>query len=326
MQFEDVRLTKQQDKGIIETPNIEILTTMSFNQGTKWTDNTLPKQVIEYGKVPPLGISSLHKNGINGNGVNVAIIDQPLALDHPEYKKQIAAYKVFAPKDYPIKVSSMHGPAVTSLLVGKEIGVATQAKVYYAAVPMWLGDAQYEVEALKWIMQINAALPEKDKIKFVSVSAATGDKELRPKNYELWNKTVQEAEKSGLCVLDCTEGHRFVSAGYIEYETDKFHYGYLDKEMYKAQQGKVHVPNSLRTVAESYDNKNFSYTYNGIGGLSWGIPYAAGVLCLGQQVNPKLSAMQLKKFLIESAAKNNCIVNPEDFIEMAKTAENEKEL
>lgn len=325
MKFDDVRLTEHQDKGIVETPSIDILTTMSFNQDTKWTDDTLPKQIIEYGKVPPLGIKDLHKIGVNGAGVNVAIIDQPLALEHPEYREQIAVYKIFAPDGEPMG-SSMHGPAVASLLAGKEIGVANQAKVYYAAVPMWLGDAQYEVQALKWIMEINSKLPEKDKIKFVSISADPGYKDLRPKNYDLWPKAVEEAEKSGLCVLDCSREHGFVSSGYIDYQTKKFHYGSPDYECDQAKQGKVHVPNSLRTVAESYDNEKFSYAYNGVGGLSWGIPFAAGVLCLGQQVNPKLSAMQLKKLLIESAANNNCIVNPEAFIEMVKTTENEKEL
>ena len=325
MKFEDVRFTSMQDKGVVETPDIETLVTMSFNESTRWTDETMPKQIIEHGKNPPLDIKKLHKSGINGSGVNVAIIDQPLSLNHPEYKNQIAAYKVFAPEGYPMKISSIHGPAVTSLLVGKNIGVANQAKLYYAAVPMWLGDAQYEVEALKWIMKINKTLSEKDKIKFVSVSAATGDKNLRPKNYELWNGTVKQAEKTGLCVLDCTEGHRFVSAGWVDYNSNSFHYGYPDKPMYRAQIGQVHVPNSLRTVAESYDNKKFSYTFNGVGGLSWGIPFATGVLCLGQQVNPNLNAMQLKKLLINSAAKNNCIVNPEGFIELVKTAETEKE-
>jgi len=325
MKFEDVRLTKYQDKGTVKTPKIDILSTMSFNQDTKWTDDTLPKQIIEYGKKPPLGIEDLHKKGITGKGVNVAIIDQPLALDHPEYKAQIVEYKNFAPKEEMYE-SSMHGPAVASLLVGKDIGVAKQAKLYFAAVPMWLGDAKYEVEALKWIMQLNSDLSEKEKIKFVSVSAAVGDKNLRPKNYELWNETVKEAEKTGLCVLDCTEGHRFVTAGYLEYGSNKFHYGYPNKEMYMGQEGQVHVPNSLRTVAESYDNKKFSYTYNGVGGLSWGIPYATGVLCLGQQTNPNLSSMQLKKLLISSASKHNCIINPKDFIETVKNATNEKEL
>ena len=50
--------------------------------------------------------------------VNVAIIDQPLALDHPEYKGKIASYKIFTPENYEMNVSSMHGPAVTSFLVG----------------------------------------------------------------------------------------------------------------------------------------------------------------------------------------------------------------
>ena len=312
MYFEDVRClpsTKNTSK-TIDTPNINILVTMKFNESTNWTNATLPKQLIEYGKTPPFGIRQLHDIGINGKGVNVAIIDQPLALHHPEYCKQIAAYKSFLPLDKEC-LSSYHGPAVTSLLVGNTIGVAPQAKVYYAAVPSWLRDAKYEVNALKWIMEINKTLGE-NKIKFVSVSASPGDPTVRDKHFELWNKTVKEANEQGICVVECTGLNRFVSPGYLKFQTDEFKLGFPDRMPITIVNNRIYVPTSLRTVAESYDDKKFSYAYCGKGGLSWGIPYAVGLLCLGQQVNNSLTANELKDLLLYTA--NNQIVNPKQFI------------
>ena len=316
--FEDVRNTFNKQKEVLETPPLDILSTLIFNESTKWTDDTLPKMLIEYGKHCPFGIEDLHKKGITGKGVTVAIIDQPLALNHPEYDGKILHYKDFC-KDGGI--SSMHGPAVTSLLVGNTIGVAPGAKVVYAACPTWTANSKYPVKAFDWIMEVNKTLPESEKIKFISVSAAFGEKKLFKKHSKLWLINVKEVQESGVCVVECTEGNRFVGAGYVDFETKEFVYGFPDRRMRCKQVGEVHVPNSLRTVAESYDNNNFSYTYCGHGGLSWGIPFAVGTLCLGQQVAPKKTAFELKQALIDTAAENECIINPKKFIAKVKEKE-----
>jgi subtilisin family serine protease len=73
----------------------------------------------------------LHTAGITGRGVAVAIIDQPMFQDHPEFAGRIVAYRDFGTESE----SSMHGPAVTSLLAGTNTGTAPEAKVYYASVP-----------------------------------------------------------------------------------------------------------------------------------------------------------------------------------------------
>ena len=102
-------------------------------------------------------------------------------------------------------------------------------------------------------------------------------------------------------------------------ETKEFKYGFPCMPMRMKQVGNVHVPNSMRTVAESYDNKKFSYTYCGVGGLSWGIPYAVGLLAIGQQINKDMPAIDLKNVFIETASENECIVTPDKFVERVKT-------
>jgi len=62
------------------------------------------------------------------------VSDQPMYLDHPEFTGKIVSY-------YDTECnseSSMHRPAVTSLLAGEKIGTAPGANVNYAAVPITL--------------------------------------------------------------------------------------------------------------------------------------------------------------------------------------------
>lgn len=96
-----------------------------------------PKAVLKNAMNPGLGVSKLHAQGITGKGVNVGIIDQPLCQDHPEFAGKIAAYFDAGCGG---SESSMHGPAVASLLVGSNCGTAPDAKVYYAAAPSWKRD------------------------------------------------------------------------------------------------------------------------------------------------------------------------------------------
>jgi hypothetical protein len=81
------------------------------------------------------------------------------------------------------------------------------------------------------------------------------------------------------------------------------------------------VPTSYRTVAEEYTEGSPSYQYTGQGGLSWGIPYAAGVLALGWQVNPTLDNDEIVQILFETCSKaddGSNIINPIAFIEAIK--------
>lgn len=61
----------------------------SFDSKTKWPegipDSFNPEGIMELGKSPGLGIDELHKKGITGKGVGIAIIDQALLVDHTEY-------------------------------------------------------------------------------------------------------------------------------------------------------------------------------------------------------------------------------------------------
>jgi hypothetical protein len=85
----------------------------------------------EQAKNPGLGVRRLHEKGITGRGVRVAILDQPLLVDHQEYVERVRLYEEI---DLQGRTEpAMHGAAVASIAVGKTVGVAPEAELYYIA-------------------------------------------------------------------------------------------------------------------------------------------------------------------------------------------------
>jgi subtilisin family serine protease len=304
-----------------------LVNTLTFNQKTVWPEQAKmppgsdPNKILTDALNPGLGIRKLHQQGITGRGVNVAIIDQPTYLVHPEFAGKIVAYHDTCCET---DESSMHGPLVASLLVGTNCGTAPDARVYYAAAPSWKMDAAYYAKGLDWIIAQNETLPEEDKIRVVSVSAAPNQSSWA--NRQMWDRACDRAETYGITVLDCTNSRR----------------GFIGRCWYNARIPEsvaqcnpwappntefrpdptdisILVPSSPRTAAEDGDVPG--YQYAGRGGLSRAIPYCAGVLAMGWQVNPDLSPEQMRALLFESAyTKQNGakIINPKKFIHLVK--------
>lgn len=204
---------------------------IAFGEGTVWPKDLskCPKgyerqdDIIEFGKNPGLGIRSLHKKGIDGSGMRMAIIDQPLS-DHVEYHDNLVHYEEIGYGQEWIEElggkkaddGSMHGSAVASIAVGKNCGIAPKAKLYYFAAELFHTDengqialdknkkpvytAEYYAKALDRVLQINKSLPDKEKIQVVSISWGAQEKE-GTLHSDLWKKTLEKAKKEGLFVL-----------------------------------------------------------------------------------------------------------------------------
>jgi hypothetical protein len=302
--------------------------TLTFNQDTVWPElsvgNTSLKDylndLVEKSKNPGLGVRQLHQRGITGKGVTVAIIDQPLYLDHPEFKGKIIEYHDVG-CDGPH--TSMHGPAVASLLVGTNCGTAPDAKLYYVAAPSWTKDTAYQAKALDWLIDKNKQLSAGQKIRVVSVSGApSGPGSPFEKNTEQWDQACQRAEAEGMMVLDCTHHHGFIWPAYFRLlpaegpaGCEIGHPGTKWKS--DIPDDRLFVPTCSRTTAEQKSEENIAYIYWGKGGLSWAIPYCAGVLAMGWQVRPDATPEQMKELLLKTAYQTKDgakIINPPQFI------------
>lgn len=303
-----------------------LIKTLYFDESTSWNaaDQTIANEILDLGKNPGFGIYSLHEKGITGDGVVVGIIDQNLIIDHPEFAEKIIEYKDFGTGQE--GKGSMHGPAVVSLLVGNQIGTAPGALVYYAAVPSWLLDADYYAEALDWLVEENEKLPTGNKIRVISISAAPSGNWSDYQNSETYNAAYQRAIAAGILVLDCTSEHGLTLAC----TQDLFDPDNISKCIPnwnpppKTTFDRIVIPASRTTATEAGVNNDkliYSYSFSGMGGLSWTAPYLAGVLAMGWQINPELTNSEIIEMLFDSAYEDsggNQFVKPLGFISLVK--------
>jgi serine protease AprX len=220
---------------------------------------------------------------------------------------------------------SMHGPAVLSLLVGDRAGAALGAKVYFAAAPSWSGDAKYFAEALDWMVQESGKLPRGKGIRVVSVSAAPSSRGSPfSKNGSDWEKAVERAASKGILVLDCSMERGLIAPCFYDTaDPDNPRAcipGWPDRA-WGFSSSMILAPTSYRSYAEAYSANSTARQYMGKGGLSWGIPWAAGVLAMGWQLDPSLAGEAMVKLLKDSAyvtPDGARIIDPRAFVEAVR--------
>ena len=163
----------------------------------------------------------------------------------------------------------------------------------------------------------------------VSVSAApSGEWSPFTENLEMYDQAVEAAQAAGIVVLDCRTGEEtgFIASAFFDptaREDPTACTGGWPSNPMTVSPSEIGVPCSYRTVAEEYWEGETSYQYDGSGGLSWGIPYAAGVLALGWQVAPELDGetmLQLLKDSCATAHDGSHIIDPAAFIEAVREA------
>jgi len=298
--------------------HLKLLETMPFDSRTVWPEpNKLPEgfdpaRVLEEGKNPGLGIRSLHKQGIDGNGVGIAIIDQPLVKNHKEYVNSIVHFEEIDVYGEPPR---MHGPAVASIAVGKDCGVAPAAKLYYYAIPMWKWEnCQPYCDVINKILQSNKKLKPSERIRVVSISTGMFS---HWKDVTRWKETLRKAEQQGLLVVTCNMAA--INYGTLtripgkdpedpnSYSSGRYGYG--------ASLLSLLVPAGNRTTA-SHEGPEV-YTYWTEGGMSWATPYLAGLAALAYQVDPEIEPKKIIELLLQTAVQTDAgpIVNPTVFIE-----------
>lgn len=296
----------------------ELLEAMPFDSRTTWpgTDK-LPAgfdgaRLLEQGKNPGLGVRGLHKKGIDGRGVAIAIIDQPLLRNHREYADRLVGYEAIEVQGVGVQ---MHGSPVCSIAVGNSCGVAPAARLYYYAVPMWKPDNRYYCDAIDKIITLNEGSNVSERIRVVSISTGMFAQHA---GFDRWKQTLKKAEQHGLLVLTCAQ--------------DLFSYGMLtrvvgkdpdDPNSYRSTRYGV-LPNALlvpvsnRTTAGHWGPD--VYTYWTEAGMSWATPYLAGLAALAYQVEPQLEAKKIVELWSSSAVKTDVgpVVNPTGFIEAVR--------
>lgn len=278
----------------------------------QWTDHVIwpetskmpkdfdPQQLLEISKKTE-SVAGLHAKGITGKGIKIAIIDQRLFKEHPEYKDRIKYYEIFG-DNWQQDGIDYHGSLVTGVAAGKNTGTAPEADIYYFAANNWPDDKSQPNtmrtinKAIRKIIDMNKTLPENGKIRFISMSCGTSRDSFADEREKLFN----EAEQNGIMVL----------GGYYKHtmHNDSFdiRYGFDGRGLGIPTDGKT--------------NPYFrgGYAYERLGGASSTFPYLAGVFAMALQDNQNFTQLphwqdQLMKIAYYTAV--DSVVNPAGIVE-----------
>jgi len=294
------------------------LQSLSFDSRTRWPVSDKlptgfqPDLLLETGKNPGLGLGQLHRRGIDGRGIRLAIIDQPLLRDHREYRDGIFHYdNTGLEKMEP----QMHASPVASIAVGRTIGVAPAASAAFFAVPMWEQDNRVYIDSLKKILAMNAGRPAAEWIRAVSISQG-----MFPEypNFKEWQTVLAEAEAAGIFVVTCDISIlRYGTLQRREGANPDDPHGYV-RGYYSVDDARLYVPAGNRTIASHHGTA--IYVYDRVGGMSWAAPYLAGLAALAFQVNPEIKPKRLRELFLETAVPTDVgpVVSPRAFIARVK--------
>lgn len=281
----------------------------TFDTRTRWpgTTNGLPTdfdpaRILELGKNPGLGLRALHARGITGRGVSIAIIDQPLLVDHAEFANRMRLYEEI--NVLPRTPARMHGPAVASIAAGRSVGVAPEVDIYFIATfvfdaerrgPSREFNFRWYAQAVRRIVEINRQLPSERKIRALSLSIGW---EKPQAGYEDMEEAVAEARKAGMLVTSSsirrTHGVAINGLGrepmadpdrFESYVPGIFWADYVDSP--RLLTNALLIPMDSRTSAAPTGTND--YVFYRQGGWSWITPYLAGVFALAAQVKPAIT-------------------------------------
>ncbi|RHN03006.1 S8/S53 family peptidase [Dielma fastidiosa] len=318
----------------------------SFDTFTVWPDKLPetfdPIQIMEQGKNPGLGIRALHEQGITGKGVSIAIIDQSLDVNHEEYADQLMLYEKINVYGDGI---SMHGPAVASLAVGKSIGVAPDAKLYFIACDFIDYDVKtdeatinfnYLASAIERVIEINEVLPKNDKIRVISISRGYGlGKDAELGSDELY-AVIEKAKSAGIFVITVTPSVNYsfdinFLGRKLNTDSDQLNSYTLPLICQTIPEAicirdetvnpMIYAPMDGRTLAG--DGGENSYTYLSTGGASWTVPWLAGMYALCVQADPDMNPDKFIRKInetgdiltLDTGEKIKTVINPQRLIE-----------
>ncbi|MCM2266306.1 MAG: hypothetical protein NDI60_00875 [Elusimicrobiales bacterium] len=283
----------------------------SFNTLTKFPARLppgfTPEKIMELGRNPGLGVRKLHKRGITGKGVGLGIIDQALLSTHAEYAARLKFYEeIHCLEDS----ASMHAQAVSSLAVGKTIGVAPGADLYVIGQTngdrdekgQFQFDLGYIARSIDRLVEVNKQLPEAAKIRVISISLAMVKKW---KGYDLAAAAIKRAAENNIFVLTVgDEDFPMDGLGRAPLADPDKKESYTGGLMFCGnKQGsgpaEVQVPMDSRTLADP--NGDNAYYFARVGGQSWTVPWMAGLYALACQVYPEVTPAIFWNAMLETA-------------------------
>jgi hypothetical protein len=210
----------------------------------------------------------------------------------------------------------MHGPPVCSIAVGQKCGVAPRASLYYYAVPPWKWlDNKPWAEQLEKVIEFNKTLTEGPKIRVVSISLGAFSQR---SNFDLWKAAVERASQNGILVVTCDPAFLRLATLRRNPNGDPNDPTIYTGGLYSALRAALCVPAGNRATASHHGPDVYTYWIEG--GMSWAVPYLAGLAALAFQVDPEIPPARIVDLWTSTATRTATgpIVNPPGFIEAVR--------
>lgn len=288
----DIRSTDLSDSDL--SKEYDKLLQSTFDSKTIWPDKLPddfdPEEIMELYKNPGLNVRSLHEKGITGKGVGIGIIDQTLLVDHIEYKNQLKYYS--ESKNVKTHSAAMHGPGVASIAVGKNVGVAPEADLYYIAADYMSVNEDFTTiaDSINELLDLNKTLPSENRIRVISIS--WGNEDNGAKGGEALGEAYKRAESEGVLVITTSLSNRmpleFFGLDKIPLSDPDDINSYISEPYYFDKlKFNICVPMNYRCTASPTGKEDYVVYRNG--GASWTVPYIAGLYALACQVKPDIT-------------------------------------
>lgn len=304
----------------------EVKESLLFNNETIWPydlpNGFKPKDILEESKHPALNISKIHKQGIKGNDISVAIIDGPLHIEHEEICDSIITYQ----KNNVYENYGSHGLLVSSVLAGKTVGVAPNSNIhYFASEPIKFVNGEKQVtfkpyvECIDHIIEMNKYLENPIRVISISIGFSKTEDEdskefyyaiekAKKNNIEVFTTTTIENYKYGISGVKCDSGKN---------RDDYSNYYEVYPKSLSSYEKRIGVPCGGITVADMYGKHNYSYTETC--GMSYSVPWLAGLYALCLEISPTISADEFLDLAYETGFEMNNnylthIINPENLL------------
>lgn len=297
---------------------------LDFNTKTIWPADLAgyqPEKIMELGKNPGLNVRKLQEAGIDGSGVAIAIIDQVLMTGHEEYKDNLVHYEEMY---VAAQSAQMHGSAVSSIAVGKTVGVAPGSSLYFIAADVmdhyFAKECNYEyyANAINHLLDINGTLPEEERIRAISISKGFG---MYEKNADKLMQAIDRAKAENVLVVTTSmENYYDYGIGGLGKQDimgdpdslDTYTIGYFEREAVDYFADSLLIPMDGRTYAGFTGEKDYEWGYSG--GLSWTCPYLAGVYALAVQVKPEITPDEFLTVCRQTADSKAIELNGQEYV------------
>lgn len=259
----------------------------------------------------PMGVKDMSSLA-QGAGIGIGFVDQFLPY-HKEYGAKIRLYEeVGFPEEARDVRGSMHGPAVCGIAIGESVGVAKKAHGLFVAANKLINVAEYrdfkhQAEAIDLLLQRR----EEHNLRIISMSVGWDEKK-GDKNIPLLMEAIKQAEDQGVYVVSCSHvtGNAFGIGGMRRVIADDQSESYEPpswlEEHIKAggklsagMDKKILVPAENIMLPSPADPGGYYMSRQG--GLSWGVPYLAGLVGCVMSVAPFASHSMINQLIVESA-------------------------